>query len=158
MPTPSDELSRDGQAMFLASISSKEHKRQDTILRIWRKMFLMSKNTVCHIEIDVTDLIRSLAFYEVVFDWKFRPFMDTMVAFGAGDDHVGGLSKVDVVRPGKSPSIWISVDDIDETLTKAQKAGGKVVSAKSDVPTVGFSAIFSDLDGSEIGIVQFVRD
>lgn len=117
----------------------------------------MVKNTVCHIEIDVTDLVRSQAFYQAVFDWSFRPFMDTMTAFGSGEDHIGGLSRVDQVVPGKSPSVWIEVANIEETLAKAVKAGGKVVAEKSDVPTVGYSAAFSDLDGTSIGIVQFVQ-
>lgn len=112
-------------------------------------------NTTCHIELDTTDLARSQTFYAGIFDWTFRQFMETMIAFGSGDAHVGGLMLVDKVEPGKSPSIWIQVDDIDATLGSVKSQGGAVVTEKGPVPHVGWSAQFSDLDGNTVGIVQF---
>ena len=112
-------------------------------------------NTVCHVELDTTDLARAQAFYSQIFDWTFRQFTDNMLAIGSGDAHLGGLMLVSQVEPGKSPSIWIQVDDIDETLAKVQGLGGSVVTEKGPVPHVGWSAQFSDLDGNSVGIVQF---
>ena len=83
-------------------------------------------NTVCHIEFDVTDIARSQSFYEGLFGWSFRAFGD-MVVFAAGDDHIGGMTKVDAVRAGASPSVWFDVTDIDEKLATAAKLGAKTL-------------------------------
>jgi predicted enzyme related to lactoylglutathione lyase len=112
-------------------------------------------NTVCHVELDTTDLARAQNFYAGIFDWTFRQFTDNMLTIGCGDSHVGGLMLVESVEAGKSPSIWIQVDDIDQTIAKAQAQGGAVVTEKGPVPHVGWSAQFSDLDGNSVGIVQF---
>ncbi|MBS1718705.1 MAG: VOC family protein [Armatimonadetes bacterium] len=114
-------------------------------------------HNICHIEFECTDLVRSQGFFQSIFDWTFRAFTEGMVVFGSGENHIGGLTKVAQVSPGKSPSVWFDVEDIDATLEKAKKAGSKVVSEKSEVPTVGFSATFTDLDGNQVGVVQFVR-
>ena len=115
----------------------------------------MAKNTFCHIEFQCTDTKRAQAFYEGMFDWTFRSFGDDMVVFGIGDQHLGGLQRADKVQTGGSPSVWIEVDSIEDYLAKAKKLGGKVASEKSPVPNVGWSAMFSDLDGNHVGIVQF---
>jgi predicted enzyme related to lactoylglutathione lyase len=113
-------------------------------------------NTVCHIEIQSVDLDRSEAFYKGVFDWTFRSFMPSMRVFASGEDYVGGLMLVDAVQPGRSPSIWIKIANIEETLAKVQAQGGRTLSERSEVPTVGWSADFEDVDGNYIGIVQFL--
>lgn len=63
-------------------------------------------NRICHIEFHVTDVARAQRFYEGLFGWTFRPFHDEMVVFGFGDEHIGGLQRVDAVTSGSSPSIW----------------------------------------------------
>lgn len=113
-------------------------------------------NTICHIDIQVSDLDRAQAFYEAVFGWTFRSFIPGMRVFGVGETHVGGIMQSEDIRPGNSPSIWIQVENVDETLAKAVAAGGALVDEKSEVPTVGWSTLFADLDGNWIGVVQYV--
>jgi len=115
----------------------------------------MAKNTFCHIEFSCTDLKKSQAFYEGMFEWTFRSFGDEMVVFGTGEQHLGGLQKVSSVTPGNSPSVWVEVDDLDAYTAKAAKLGGKVLSEKHPVPNVGFSAMVADPDGNNVGMVQF---
>lgn len=117
----------------------------------------MALHTVCHIEWDVTDLERAQRFYGSLFNWKFDSFGDTMVVFASGDQHIGGFAKVGTVQAGKSPSVWIEVEDVDAYLPKAVAGGGSVVSPKQPVPHVGFSAVVGDPDGNAIGLVQFTR-
>lgn len=115
-------------------------------------------NHICHIEIEVTDLSRSRAFYEGVFGWKFSDFgIPDMIVFGADDKHIGGLMRVDSVSSGNSPSIWFNVASIDSTLETAQGLGASVLAPKGPVPNVGWSAEFADLDGNRIGIVEFAE-
>jgi hypothetical protein len=115
----------------------------------------MAKNTFCHIEFHCTDMKRAQAFYEGMFEWTFRSFGDDMVVFGKGDQHLGGLQKADSVTPGASPSVWIEADDLEAYMAKAKSLGGKVVSEKSQVPNVGWSAMVADPDGNHVGLVQF---
>lgn len=113
-------------------------------------------NTVCHIEIQTRDLAAAQAFYAQVFPgWSFRSFGEEMVVFGVGDSHVGGFMKADSVKPGNSPSVWIQVEEIEPVLARATAAGGSVASEKYPVPGVGWSAQFTDPEGTPIGIVQF---
>lgn len=113
-------------------------------------------NTVCHIEFDVTDLARAQAFYEGLFGWSFRSFGE-MVVFASGDDHIGGMTRVDEVKAGSSPSVWFDVVDLDEMLAKATTLGAKTIADKQMLPGVGFTAQVADLDGNRIGLVQFVK-
>ena len=117
----------------------------------------MAKNSICHIEFESTDLSRSQAFFEAMFEWKFQSFGDSMVIFGLGDTHLGGLSKVETVRCGGSPSVWIEVDDLEAQMAKAPTVGGGVQSSKQPVPGVGWSAQINDPDGNFVGLVQFDR-
>lgn len=114
-------------------------------------------NTICHIELETTDMSRAQAFYSGLFDWTFRAFTDDMVVFGCGDQHLGGLMRVEEVSVGRSPSIWIMVDDLDASIAKAQSLGAAVLSPKSPVPHVGWSAQITDLDGNHVGMVEFEK-
>ncbi len=110
---------------------------------------------ICHIEFEVTDVVRAQRFYEGLFDWTFRAFTDSMVVFGIGDDHIGGLQRVDHVAAGSSPSVWFRVEDIDALTSRAGTLGGSVVREREEVPHVGWSAQLADPDGNKVGIVQY---
>lgn len=117
----------------------------------------MAKNTICHVEIDVTNLENSQRFFESLFDWTFKSFTEEMVVFGIGEQHLGGLMKVDTVVAGNSPSIWVEVESIDESLSHALSLGATLLAEKSEVPHVGLSAMIGDLDGNHIGLVEFAQ-
>ena len=117
----------------------------------------MAKQTICHVELQVTDLANSQAFFGSIFDWQFRSFGTEMVVFGAGETHVGGLNKVPSVVPANYAVAWFDVDDIDASLGAVTAAGGVIKNPKHPVPNVGWSAEFTDLDGNPVGIVQFDR-
>lgn len=112
-------------------------------------------NTVCHIELQTIDMDRSQAFYEALFGWTFREFYPGMRVFGAGDEHIGGLMLADKVEAGRSPSIWIKVQNLDDMLAAICSAGGAVASPKTEVPTVGWSAEITDPDGNYVGLVEY---
>jgi hypothetical protein len=112
-------------------------------------------NVLCHIEIEVTDLAKAQAFYQGLFGWRFSAFTDDMVVFGNGDEHIGGLMKKDSVNAGTSPSLWFKVADIDASVTQAVALGGAVLSEKTELPQVGWSALVADLDGNGVGLVQY---
>lgn len=49
--------------------------------------------------------------------------------------------------------MWIHVGDVDATLERAEKQGGKVVAPVFDVPGIGRMGIISDPTGGVIGVI-----
>lgn len=113
-------------------------------------------HSLCHVEIQVTDLAKGKAFYAAVFAWDWSEFIPgAMDAFSMSGQHIGGLMVCETVVPGDSPSLWFKVANVEETLAKVEQAGGKQRDPKGEVPHVGWSASFTDPDGTTIGIVQY---
>lgn len=115
-------------------------------------------NTICHVEIPVTDMNRATAFYGSLFGWNIRSFMPEMSVFGAGDQHIGGFMKVESVPQGAFPQLWFRVKDLDAMLAKAAELGATIFAPRSEVPSVGWSGAIEDLDGNRIGLVMFTED
>lgn len=113
-------------------------------------------NTVCHIEFEVTDFDRAQSFFEAVFGWSFREF-GPMRVFSAGESHIGGLFKADVVKPMTFTAIWIQVEDVEACAGRASTSGGTTLKGKYEIPGVGWGAEIADPDGNPIGLVEFPK-
>ncbi len=114
-------------------------------------------NQFAHVEIGARDLEKARGFYEKVFDWKIEvTLMGEGEPYGlidTGTPPGGGL----FVPPPGVPTgitIYIDVDNIEETLGKIEATGGKTMMPRQQVPGVGWFAIFSDLDGNVLGLWQ----
>ena len=97
----------------------------------------------------------SQKFYEGLFGWEFRSFVEGMVVFGIGDQHIGGLMKREQVVVGKSPNLWFQVESLDDMMKKAVEFGGTASDEKSPVPGVGWSTTVLDPDDNIVGLVQY---
>ena len=53
--------------------------------------------------------------------------------------------------------VYISVDDADVTVRKAQQHGGAVVVPPTDIPTVGRFAVLKDPQGAMITVMTYVK-
>jgi hypothetical protein len=109
----------------------------------------------CWNELATTDEKAAKKFYAGLFSWKAEPFGKDMAytLFKNGKDTVGGMMKCP--RPGL-PAHWLPyviVADVDKSLAKTQKLGGKVVAGPFDVPEVGRIAVLIDPQGAGIGIL-----
>lgn len=110
--------------------------------------------TIDYIEIPVTDMLRSQAFYGGAFGWTFTPYGDgyagiRTAAEGDGDE-AGGLVLVDAVTRG-GPLVLLYSDDLEATLTAVEAAGGTIVEGPYDFPG-GRRFHFSDPSGNELGV------
>jgi predicted enzyme related to lactoylglutathione lyase len=56
--------------------------------------------------------------------------------------------------PLKSTVVTIMVSDIDKSLAKVEKLGGKTVQKKQPVGDMGFTAYFKDSEGNVVGLFQ----
>jgi len=109
-------------------------------------------NPIVHLEIPVLDLNKAREFYSKVFGWKVDliPQMDYAL-FETGTPPSGGFNKVDKIKPGGC-LFYISVDDIEKKLKEIEKAGGKTVRKKTEIPQMGWDATFTDIFGNELGL------
>ncbi len=117
----------------------------------------MAKHSVCHIEWCSTDLERTKAFLSGLFGWKFKPWGKEYLLFGTPEGPNGGIMKVDKVILGKSPYIYIQVDEIEPYLEKAKELGGGIDTPKKEIPKVGWFAHVTDYDGNIIGLFEDLK-
>ena len=114
----------------------------------------MAKHAVCHFEWSSTDLERTKQFLSGLFDWKFEPWGDEYLMFTPPDGPGGGIMKVDSVTPGKSPYIYIEVEEIEPYLDKVKRLGGDIEKPKQEIPNIGWYAHVLDPDGNIVGLFQ----
>jgi len=101
------------------------------------------------VELNTANPKAAQGFYGEVLGWKVQAFPmgpETYEMIDAGGTTIGGYNP-----QGKGPTQWLSymsVDDVDETAKKVVAAGGKVIDAPSDIPTVGRSAKVADPQGA----------
>lgn len=90
--------------------------------------------------------------YSKVFGWKVDvvPQMEYAL-FETGAPPGGGFTKVDKVKAGGC-LFYICVDDIEKKLKEIEKAGGKIVRKKTEIPQIGWDAAFSDIFGNQLGL------
>lgn len=117
------------------------------------------KNPVNYFEIPVTDLDRATAFYTAVFGEPLeRTEIDhnQMALFPAREGATGitgALAKGDSYVPGRQGArVYFSTPDIDETLRRVQRAGGKVLYPKTSIGALGWVAEFEDSEGNCIAL------
>jgi len=108
-------------------------------------------NFLCHFEILTSDLEKAKTFYSQLFNWEMNPWgtQGTYEHIKTPQEPSGGLWKTD---EQKGIMIYFKVDDIEQTLNKVKQLGGKVTLEKTEIPNVGYYAIFSDLDGNQIAL------
>ena len=51
-------------------------------------------------------------------------------------------------------TFYVQVDDINAYLKKAESLGGKTVMPRTEIPNAVTMALFSDVDGNTIGLVE----
>lgn len=110
---------------------------------------------VVHFEIPVDDGERAAAFYREALGWdleRWGPMEYWTTKAGDGEGIDGALSK----RSPESPVLmfYISVDDIDAALDAIEASGGRRLTERMPIPTVGWSAHFLDSEGNRVGLFQ----
>ncbi len=121
-------------------------------------------NEIVHFEIPADDMARAQKFYKSTFGWKMNDLKEmgyTIIHTTEVDEKQmprkpgainGGMMKR--TKEVKSPVVTISVDDIDASLAKIEKNGGKTLIKKMEVGEMGWSAYFQDPEGNVIGLWQ----
>jgi len=113
---------------------------------------------VIHFEINVDNPERASKFYSDTFGWQFQkwggPSEYWMVNTGADSQPGinGGMLKRP--HPGAATVNTIGVASVDDSIAAVTKNGGKVVMAKTAIPTIGWFAYCTDTEGNTFGVMQ----
>jgi len=113
----------------------------------------MSK--IQHFEIPVSDLKKSIKFYEAAFGWKFTKFMDDYYMIEAGpESEAGSNGGLMLKTPNSLQSVTNSVvvENIGESMKVIEKAGGRLLGDKIAIPGNGWVAYFMDFDDHVLGV------
>ncbi len=118
----------------------------------------MSNHPIVHLEIPAKKAGEAGKFYGDLFGWKIEADPTyNYVQFqaeggpGGGFVEVGGGGAPIQYKPD-SLLVYVSTDDIDATLAKVESLGGKTVLPKTEIPQMGWWAVFSDPTGNRIGL------
>lgn len=56
--------------------------------------------------------------------------------------------------PAQYPSVVVAVDDINDSMKKVMRAGGKVLGDPMEIPGVGQYVSFFDTEGNRVSMLQ----
>lgn len=93
-------------------------------------------------------------FYGSLFDWKIDA--NNPMNYGMVDNEGKGIPGG--VGPSQSGQPWcgfyVSVDDLQATLSKAESMGAKTIMPPMDIPDGPTIAMFADPEGNQIGLMK----
>jgi hypothetical protein len=113
----------------------------------------MSTHPIVHIEISTLNREASGKFYSDLFGWHVDQMPDLNYAsFDTHEGVGGGFNPVGDSNPAGQVTVYVGTEDIDATLASAEKLGGKTFVPKSEIPGMGWFAIFTDPSGNNIGL------
>jgi predicted enzyme related to lactoylglutathione lyase len=114
----------------------------------------MKPYPIVHIELSSTDPHKTGEFLKKVFGWEVETDKASdYVLFKTGPNLGGGIPAVDnkMYQPGDS-LIYMGTDDIEATLAKVKSLGGKTLVPKTEIPQMGWFAIFEDAQGCRLAL------
>jgi len=113
-------------------------------------------NRLCYFEFMVGDTAKAQEFYGKVFDWKFAEYdnMPGYISIDTGTEPSGGMMKKPENIPANALGVYFYVESIDDTLAKVTEAGGQIMMPKTEIPNIGWWALFMDLDQIPVMIYE----
>ncbi|MEE6283127.1 VOC family protein [Georgenia sunbinii] len=109
-------------------------------------------HAISYIELGVTDLATTRAFYESAFGWEFNDYGPAYSGIKSpeGEGELGGLNP-GAAPSGTGPLVLIFSADLDATVTAVEDAGGVVVERPYAFPG-GRRFEFADPSGNRLGV------
>jgi len=118
----------------------------------------------CWTEIATDNAEACKTFYAEVFGWQYKKSDATgaemeYLEFGTDEGKpFGGLFQMNPAwyggeMPRPHANIYVAVDDVDETASKAFELGGTIVGPPMDIPNVGRMSEIQDPTGARIFII-----
>jgi hypothetical protein len=125
-------------------------------------------HTIVHFEIPADQPERAAKFYRELFGWDIKKYegsaaggMEYWMVQTVPTDAKGMPSRPGVngglmrrMMPGQALVNYISVENVDEFVRKAERLGAKVLMGKHPVPGMGWFAQLNDTEGNLFAIWQ----
>ena len=118
-------------------------------------------------ELMTTDFDSSFSFYKALFNWKLKEVPgrgDSRYALiineNSSEPFAGILSMPKAQEERGIPSHWqtyVTVDNVEETIVKAQKLGAQIILPAMKIARVGMVAAIKDPQGAVVSIVKYSR-
>jgi uncharacterized protein len=106
-------------------------------------------------EIPAADFERAVGFYETVLDTKIQAETCDTEKMGFFPNCEGAISFSPQIKPSADGVlISLSVNNIEQTLARVEKLGGKTIIPKTAIEAeeLGYFAVFLDGEGNRIGL------
>jgi hypothetical protein len=117
-----------------------------------------NSSPIAHVELATTNPEQSTEFYSTVFGWKMDSSFPGYPMFQPDAGPGGGFVQVGESQgPPYKPGdilVYLGVDDIDSKLREIESNGGKTVFPKTEIPGMGWYALFTDPSGNRLGLFQ----
>jgi predicted enzyme related to lactoylglutathione lyase len=75
--------------------------------------------------------------------------------FGKGEENLGGITALEDGQPGPAWVPFITVDDLDAAVAKAEELGGSIIQPITPIPQAGRIAVIGDPQGGATGLAQY---
>lgn len=112
------------------------------------------ETTLCWNELQARDPDAARTFYPAVFGWRMQE-SDEYTEWHVDEQAIGGM--VGAQAPPEVPSHWLpyfAVANCDESVQKAQAAGGNLIVPPMDIPRVGRFAVLADPQGAAFAVIK----
>ncbi|WP_108651059.1 VOC family protein [Dongshaea marina] len=113
-------------------------------------------------ELMTEDVTAARDFYESIFGWEMEvvpmgEFDYTLIKVDSVP--VGGIMPLPDECKGAAPTWYnyVTVHDVDATVAKIEKAGGKLLRAATDIPDVGRFCVLQDPQGAIICAITYTE-
>jgi hypothetical protein len=118
---------------------------------------IMPASPIVHVELSAHDPQAAAAFYRDVFQWQIQPLPmpggEEYLSYAAEGGPGGGFTKVDGANTRAGEVVaYLNVDDIEATLGRIEAHGGRTVMPKTEIPDMGWMALFTDPTGNKVGL------
>jgi uncharacterized protein len=117
-------------------------------------MSRVKRGSFVHVEFASEDPGRTRRFLEQVFGWEFQTTPEpNYLAYATPSGPGGAVTKLSGERP---PGIlnYVLSDDIEGDLRRIEGAGGKVRLGKTEIPYIGWWALFEEPMGGVLALFQ----
>ena len=113
-------------------------------------------HAIDYIELNVTDLPASKAFYEQAFGWRFNDYGDEYAGIRAPDRDPSGKGEVGGLGLGRPPGpggalVILYSDDLEASQAAVEAAGGTVTEGPYEFPG-GRRFLFTDNSGNLLAV------
>ena len=91
-----------------------------------------------------------------IFDWNIdkAPGFETYHFIDTGKEPGGGIMAPPQEGIPTAWCVYIETADVAATLEKVEKAGGKTLHPKTEIPNIGWFAVIADPQGAVLGLFE----